>query len=76
MKRFALFAFVITVAEILFSAIYYLISGKPDKILLPGLIIYAGVMITGFIAYSIIHYRHKKKTLMDSLISEEQQNDL
>lgn len=58
---------ILSIAEILFTTLYFFITKKIDRILLLGLIIYAGTMIIVFITYKIERYRKKRKELMNSL---------
>jgi len=66
-KLYILFFIVISIAETIFSAAYFLISQKIDRIVLLGLMIYAGAMIIGYIAYRVEKYRRHKKDLLKSL---------
>lgn len=61
------FFILFTLAEIVFSALYYLLKRKLDNVMLIGAIIYAGGMIVGFIAYEVANYNKRKKELLDSL---------
>lgn len=67
MKLSTAFFIVLTAAELLFTAIYYLVRNRLDRIILAGAIIYIVSMITGYIAFRIIRYNKKKSDLLDAL---------
>jgi len=66
-KLYILFFVVISFAETIFTATYFLITQKIDKVILLGLMVYAGAMIIGYIAYKVEKYRQRKKKLLKSL---------
>ena len=69
MRVYLLFLILFTLAEILFTLIYFLLTGKVDEVVIGGLVIYAAGMITSAIAYNIARYRRRKKEMIDNFQS-------
>jgi hypothetical protein len=67
MKLYTWFFVLITLAQIVFSLTWFLFTKKLDRVLLLSLIIYAGVMIAGYMSYEVEKYRKRKRELMDDL---------
>ena len=67
MKLYILVFVVLSCAETIFTAAYFLITQRIDRVILLGLMIYAGAMTIGYIAYQVEKYRRRKKELLKSL---------
>jgi hypothetical protein len=64
---FIFFFVAFTLAEIMFSACYYYVVQRIDLTLILGLLIYIGLMVTGYTACRKELYREKRQALLDSL---------
>lgn len=67
MKLFTWFFLLLTLAQFAFTFVWVLLTKKFDKVIILSSIIYAGVMIIGYIAYEVEKYRKRKKQLLDDL---------
>jgi hypothetical protein len=67
MKLYTWLFILTTLAQIVFSLTWLLFTKKMDGVLLLSALIYAGVMIAGYISYEVEKYRKRKRELMDDL---------
>jgi hypothetical protein len=58
---------ILTLAQLVFTATWFLFIKKLDRIILLSAFIYAAVMLIGFIAYEVEKYRRRRKELIDNL---------
>jgi hypothetical protein len=70
MKLFRAFLIIISLAEVIFTLVYFLIKRKPDRILFLGLGIYLLVLLSGYIAFKISIYNKKKRNLLNALTKD------
>lgn len=57
----------LTLAEIVFTIVYYFFTKKIDTVILGGAVIYCGSMFMAWTTYEFERYRKKKREFMDSL---------
>lgn len=67
MKIYTWFFVLLTLAEMVFTGAWFLFTRRMDRVVLLGLIIYAAVMLVGYIAFEVEKYRRRKKELIDHL---------
>lgn len=67
MLYYKLFFIIFTLAELIFTLVYYLITKKTDHTMMLGAMIYGAGMLMGYIASRIYLYNKKRKELLDSL---------
>lgn len=67
MLYYKVFFLLFTLAEVVFTLVYYLIRRSFDNVLLTGGILYIGGMIVGYVAYRVAAYRRRRKKLLDQL---------
>jgi hypothetical protein len=67
MKIYTWFFVLITLAQLVFTITWFLFVKRLDRIIILSSLIYAAVMIIGYITYEIEKYRNKKKELIDNL---------
>ena len=61
--------FLLTVVEIMFSLLYFLLAGKADVFIFMGAGIYTGGMIVGYFGYKTALYKQKSKEMLDAFLS-------
>ena len=67
MKMYIWFFILITIAQTIFSVTWFLFTRKMDRVIILSSVIYAAVMIVGYIAYEVVKYRRRSKKLIDDL---------
>ena len=70
MKTYVLLMVFLTIAEVLFTLIYFFIRREPDEVIIAGLFIYLAGIISCTVAYMIAKDRRKKKQMLDELPSD------
>jgi hypothetical protein len=70
MKTYVLLLVFLTIAELLFTMVYFFIRREVDEVIIVGLFIYLGGIISCTVAYMIAKYRRKKKQMLDELPSD------
>lgn len=67
MKIYKWFFLVLTLAQMVFTLIWFLFMKRFDRVILLSSLIYGGVMIIGYAAFEVERYRRRRKQLMDDL---------
>jgi hypothetical protein len=57
----------LTIAQLVFTVIWFFFLKKFDRVIVLSSIIYAAGMFIGFIAFEVEKYRRRKKELIDNL---------
>jgi hypothetical protein len=70
MKLFyILFLFLLSLAELIFTGVYYFLTGRFDGVPLAGLALYAGCMVTVISSYQVEKYQAERRELLEGLLS-------
>lgn len=56
-----------TLAQLVFTLMWFLIRRHLDRVVLLSSTIYAGGMIIGYVSYEVGKYQQRKKELLDNL---------
>jgi hypothetical protein len=67
MKTYWLFFVVFTLAEVIFSALYWSVFKQADVFLFAGFVIYLSGMASGIIGYRLAKYEKLKRELIESI---------
>lgn len=67
MKIYTWFFVLLTLAQLVFATAWFLFLKKIDRVILLSSLIYAGVMIVGYISYEVEKYRKRKRELLKDL---------
>jgi hypothetical protein len=68
-KIYTWFFVLLTLAQLVFTAAWFLFTRRMGRVVLVSSLIYAAVMIVGYIAFEVERYRKRKKDLLEDLTS-------
>lgn len=67
MKIYTWFFVLLTLAQLVFTLAWFLLTKTLGRVVLVSLLVYSGVMIVGYIAYETEKYRRRKRKWLDDL---------
>ena len=67
---YIIFIVLLTLAELIFTLLYYFFTGSFDLVVITGLLIYAGCVVTVSLNYQIEAYQVERRELLDGLLHE------
>lgn len=67
---YIIFIVLLTLAELIFTLLYYYLTGSFDLVVITGLLIYAGCVVTVSLNYQIEAYQVERRELLDGLLHE------